>query len=42
MLARLTYAQLKKLACAHTVAWNFSMRMQASEHMQHTRDADTS
>ena len=31
----LTCAKLQKLACVHTVVLNFSIRMQASEHMQH-------
>ena len=36
MLAHLTRVKLQKLACAHTVACNFGVRTQASEH---TRNA---
>ena len=39
MLARLTHAKLKKLACARTVAHDFGMRMRDSKHTRHTRDA---
>ena len=39
MLARLTCAKVKKLACAHTVAYDFGMRTWDSKHMRHTRDA---
>ena len=31
--------KLQKLACAHTVARNFGMRMRVSEHTQHMRNA---
>ena len=39
MLARLTHAKLKKLACACTVARDFGMHMRDNEHTRHTRDA---
>ena len=39
MLARLMHAKLQKLACAHTVAHDFGMRMWDSKHTRHTRDA---
>ena len=39
MLARLTRAKLKKLACAHNVARDFGMHTRDSKHMRHTRDA---
>ena len=39
MLARLTCAKLKKLACARTVSCNFGVRMRDSKHMRHTREA---
>ena len=38
VLAHLTHAKLQKLACAHTVAHNFGVCMQASEYMLHMRD----
>ena len=39
MFARLTRVKLQKLACACTVARNFGVRMRASEHTRHTRNA---
>ena len=39
VLACLTYVKLQNLACACTVARNFGMRMWASEHTRHTRNA---
>ena len=39
VLARLTRVKLQKLACARTVACNFGVRMLASEHTRHTRNA---
>ena len=39
VLARLTHAKLKKLACARTVARSFSVRTRDSKHTLHTRDA---
>ena len=39
VLACLTRAKLKKLACAHTVACAFDVRTRDSKHTQHTRDA---
>ena len=39
VLARLTHVKLQKLACACTVACNFGVHMQASEHTRHTRNA---
>ena len=39
VLARLTHAELKKLACARIVACNFGVHTPASEHTLHTRDA---
>ena len=38
-LARLTRVKLQKLACARSVARNFGVRTQASEHTRHTRNA---
>ena len=38
VLARLTCAKLKKLACARTVAHGFGVHTQDSKHTQHTRD----
>ena len=38
MLAHLTRAKLKKLACTHIIVQNFGMCMWASEHRLHTRD----
>ena len=38
MLARLTHAKLKKLACARTVARDFGVRTRDSKHTCHTRD----
>ena len=38
-LARLTRVKLQELACARTVACNFGLRMWASEHTRHTRNA---
>ena len=34
-----THVKLQKLSCARTVACNFGVRTQASEHTQHTRNA---
>ena len=39
VLARLTRAKFKKLACARTVASDFGVRTWDSKHTQHTRDA---
>ena len=39
VLARLTHAKLKKLACARTVACDFGVRVRDSKHTCHTRDA---
>ena len=39
MLARLTHVKLQKLVCACTVARNFGVRTQASEHTRHMRNA---
>ena len=39
VLARLTRAKLKKLACACTVAYDFGVPTRDSKHMQHRRDA---
>ena len=39
VLARLTRAKLKKLACARTVARDFSVCTRDSKHTRHTRDA---
>ena len=39
VLARLTRAKLKKLACARTVAFDFGMRTRDSKYTRHTRDA---
>ena len=39
VLACLMHSKLQKLVCAHTVACNFGIHMQASEYMGHTRDA---
>ena len=39
MLAHLTHAKLKKLACARTVAFDFGMHTRDSKHTRHTRDA---
>ena len=39
VLACVTHAKLKKLACAHTVARDFGMRTRDSKHARHTRDA---
>ena len=39
VLACLTCAKLKKLACACTVACDFVMRMRDSKHTRHMRDA---
>ena len=39
VLACLMHAKLQKLACARTVACDFSMCMQDSKHTRHTRDA---
>ena len=39
LLAHLKHAKLQKLVYACTVAHNFGVRMQASEHTQYTRDA---
>ena len=38
VLARLTCAKLKKLACAHTVAHDFGVHMPDSKYTRHTRD----
>ena len=38
VLACLTRAKLKKLACAHTVARDFGVRMQDRKHTRHKRD----
>ena len=38
VLARLMRAKLQKLACAHTVVHNFSVRTRDSKHTRHTRD----
>ena len=39
VLAHLTHAKVKKLACACTVAHDFSVCMRDSKHTRHTRDA---
>ena len=39
VLAHLTLAKVKKLACARNVACDFGVRTQDSKHTQHTRDA---
>ena len=39
VLASLTLAKVKNLACAHTVAHDFGVRMRDSKHTRHTRDA---
>ena len=39
VLARLTHAKLKKLACARTVAHDFGMCTPDSKHTHYTRDA---
>ena len=39
VLALLTSVKLQKLVCARTVARNFGVRMQASKHKRHTRNA---
>ena len=39
VLAHLTHAKVKKLACAHTVARDFGVRMLDSKHTRHMRDA---
>ena len=39
VLACLTHVKLQKLACVRTVAHNFGVRMRASEHTRHTRNA---
>ena len=39
VLSRLTCTKLQKLACTHTVACDFGMRMWDSKHTQHMRDA---
>ena len=39
VLAHLMHAKLQKLACAHTVARDFGVRMRDSKHTCHTRDA---
>ena len=39
VLAHLTCAKFRKLACAHTVTRDFGMRTRDSKHTRHTRDA---
>ena len=39
VLARLTRANLQKLACAHSVLRDFDVHTQDSKHRRHTRDA---
>ena len=39
MLACLTCAKVKKLACAHTVLRDFGVRTRDSKHTRHMRDA---
>ena len=39
MLAHVTRAKVKKLACVRTVTCDFGMHTWDSKHMQHTRNA---